>query len=124
MHAFGGTLLQCLIPLIIMGHFLRQKDNYSASLMFWWFGENFIDIAPYIYDAKARVLTLLGGGTGQDHPEGHDWYVLLNLMDSLDNHAIIAGTVNTLGKLFILLSLIWAGGILYKKLLWLKTQQV
>ena len=123
MHAFGGTLLQCLIPLIIMRQFLKQKDNYEASLIFWWLGQNFIDISIYIYDAKARTLPLLGGITGQENPETHDWYVLLNLMNSLDNYAVIAGTVNTFGKFFIILSLIWMGKILYKKFVYLKTHQ-
>ena len=115
MHAFGGTLLQCLIPLIVMGHFLRQKDNFAAGCMFWWFGQNWIDTAPYIYDAWDRTALLLGGVTGQSHPEGHDWYVLLNLMGQLENYAGIASAVNNLGKFFIILSLIWGFGILFKK---------
>ncbi|MCY4321299.1 MAG: hypothetical protein OXC37_02695 [Bdellovibrionaceae bacterium] len=120
LHAFGGTLFQCLVPLVAMGAFLRQKDNFSAGLMLWWFGQNLIDVATYIYDAWDRTALLLGGVTGQSHPEVHDWYVLLNLMGSLENYSVIASTVSNFGKFFILLSLIWAGKVLYKKKLILK----
>lgn len=117
MHIFGGTLLQCLIPLIVMAQFIRQKDNFEASIGLWWFGQNFIDVSPYIYDAWDRKLMLLGGVTGRDHPGGHDWYNLLTSMNSLDNYAEIASFVGNLGKVIMFLSFIWGGVVLYKAFL-------
>ena len=114
---FGGTLMQCLIPFIVMVQFVRQKDNFEASVGLWWFGENFLDVAPYIYDAWDKKLPLLGGGTGQDRPDTHDWYYLLRATNSLENYAEIAGSVANMGKLIILLSFLWGGMILYKKFL-------
>lgn len=114
MHAFGGTLMQGLLPLIIMLQFILQKDNFGASVGLWWLGQNFLDIAPYIYDAWDKKLTLLGGGTGQDNPNYHDWHYLLQATKSMDYHAQIALSVGYIGNILIILSLIWGGIILYK----------
>lgn len=119
---FGGTLMQCLIPLIVMIQFLRQKDNFEASIGLWWFGQNFLDVAPYIYDSWDKKLPLLSGGTGQNHPETHDWYYLLRATDSLNSYAEIAGFVASMGKLILLLSFLWGGVILYKHFLILQTR--
>ena len=117
LHAFGGTLLQCLIPLLIMGQFLRQKNNFSASVGLWWFAQNLFDLAPYIYDAWDLKLNLLGGITGKDNPDVHDWYALLTMTDSLRYHGEIANFVVLMGKFFFLCSFLWGGVILYKKFL-------
>ena len=122
MHIFGGTLLQCLIPLIVMIQFLRQRDNFEASIGLWWFGQNFIDISPYIYDAWDRKLILLGGWTGQEHPGGHDWYNLLTMINSLNSYSEIAWFVGNLGKVILFLSFLWGGMVLYKTFLILYTK--
>ena len=113
-HIFGGTLMQCLIPLIVVIQFLRQKDNFEASVGLWWFGQNFLDVAPYIYDAWDKKIMLLGGVTGSEHPEGHDWYNLLKMTNSLDSYAEIAGFTGNLGKIIMFLSFLWGGIVLYK----------
>ena len=117
---FGGTLMQCLIPLIVMIQFLRQRDNFSASVGLWWLGQNFLDIAPYIYDAWDRKLILLGGGTGQDRPGSHDWYYLLGETNNLENYEEIAYFVGYFGKFILFLSFVWGALILYKTFLMLK----
>lgn len=122
MHLLGGSLLQCLIPVIVMVQFLRQKDNLSAVFGFWWLGVNFIDVAPYIYDAWDRKLVLVGGGTGRDNPEGHDWYNLLQMMNSLDSYAEIANFTARLGQLILILSFLWGAILLYKQFLMLKSE--
>lgn len=119
-YALGGTLGQCLIPLIVMFQFLRQKDNFSASIALWWLGQNFIDISPYIYDAWDQKLTLLGGVTGRDLPGVHDWRYLLTATNSLESYAKIASFVGNLGKVIMALSFLWGGIILYKQFLILK----
>ena len=120
MRIFGGTLLQCVIPLIVMTQFLRQQDNFEASIGLWWFGENFIDIAPYIYDAWDRKLILLGGMTGREM-SGHDWYNLLTMMNHLDKYAEIANVINNLGKLIMFLAFVWGGVVLYKTFIVLRS---
>ena len=77
--SMGGTLFQILMPLVCMFVFILQnRDPFAASVALWWVGENFVDIAPYIADARAGVLPLLGGNTGQTAPYGfHDWEFIL-----------------------------------------------
>jgi hypothetical protein len=69
-----GTLGQLLMPLIAtLVLLLQTRDPFGASVALWWFGENFFDIAPYINDARAGQLPLLGGKFGHSSPYGfHD----------------------------------------------------
>lgn len=67
---WGGTLMQLLIPLLIAVHFFRRGDDFSARVILCWFGQNFFHIAPYIKDARAESLPLVGGGI-------HDWHYIL-----------------------------------------------
>ena len=116
----GGSLMQCLIPLIVMIYFLRKGQNFSASIMFWWLGQNFVDLAPYIYDAQDQAIILLGGKAGKDMPGYHDWNYLLTAMGLLKHYSKVAGLVNYFGKLILILSFIWSFAILYKKYLFFK----
>ncbi|MBC6415869.1 MAG: zinc ribbon domain-containing protein [Bdellovibrionales bacterium] len=110
----GGSLFQCLVPFICMYYFLIKSNNFSASITFWWFGQNLMDIAPYIYDAKALYLPLLTGAQGEAKKLSHDWYLLLTKMDILDQYSNLALFVNNLGRLCLVLSLIWSAYLLFK----------
>jgi hypothetical protein len=72
----GGSLLQFALPAALAVVFLRQHDRTGAAVCVWWAGENLLDLAPYIADARALQLVLLGGKTGAE-VEGHDWEYLL-----------------------------------------------
>jgi hypothetical protein len=76
MTALGGSLLQFLIPVIAVVAFIRQEDRFSAAICGWWAGQNLVDLAPYIADARSLSLVLLGGRTGAE-VEGHDWEFIL-----------------------------------------------
>ena len=73
----GGSLFQIVVPLVCMAAFLRQQGNqFAAAVCLWWAGQNFVDVAPYIADARRLQLPLIGGQTGTE-VEGHDWEYLL-----------------------------------------------
>jgi hypothetical protein len=72
----GGSLLQFGLPLVLAGAFLKESDPFGAVVCTWWAGQNLLDLAPYIADARALQLVLLGGRTGAE-VEGHDWEYLL-----------------------------------------------
>jgi len=78
--SLGGSLMQLIIPLTCAAVLLfRTRDPFGAALAVWWLGESFVDLAPYIADARALSLTLLGGGTGATTPYGfHYWNFILN----------------------------------------------
>lgn len=108
MMIFGGSLLQVLVPLFLMFAFLiYNKDAFAASIGLWWVGQSLMDLAPYIGDARALVLPLLGGGTGADGPMRHDWANLLRPRGLLEYDTQIAFWVDLIGSGIILLALFW-----------------
>jgi hypothetical protein len=115
--SLGGTLGQLLMPLICMGTLLlKTRDPFGASVALWWFGENFLDIAPYMNDARAGDLPLLGGNFGHSSPYGfHDWEYLLTESNIIEYDHILARIVFVIGTIIILISLLWAGFLLYKQ---------
>ena len=72
----GGSLTQVLIPILCAVAFIRQEQPFGAAICVWWAGQNLVDLAPYIADARALQLPLLGGRTGAE-VEGHDWEFIL-----------------------------------------------
>jgi len=72
--ALGGSLLQCLVPLIAAAMFVRQRDWFAVFFAFGWLGTNFFEVATYAGDAVAMSLPLVTPGGG--HPL-HDWNYFL-----------------------------------------------
>ena len=107
MTVLGGSLTQVLVPLVCAGTFLWQtRDRFGAAVAIWWAGENLIDVAPYINDARDLKLVLLGGKTGAE-VEGHDWEYLLNAMGVAHKDHTIAGVVQAIGTLTLITGLVW-----------------
>jgi hypothetical protein len=104
----GGSLMQVLVPVVAAIAFVRQQDPFSAAICGWWAGQNLIDLAPYIADARALQLILLGGHTGAE-VEGHDWeYILTQLRVTHLDHQI-GMTAYAIGLLIMIASLVIAG---------------
>ena len=113
MMTLGGSLTQCLVPLICLLTFLvKTRDPFAASVSLWWFGENLIDLAPYINDARALKLMLLGGVTGRDVEDYHDWEFILRKTGLLEYDHLIAETAHVIGALFMLCAFLWGGSVL------------
>lgn len=109
----GGTLGQLLMPLICMGGLLiTTRNTFGASASLWWLGENFMDIAPYINDARALRLILIGGVTGRE-VDGHDWQNILGTLGCLQYDHLISHISYTVGIVLLMVSLLWGGYILY-----------
>jgi hypothetical protein len=118
MTSLGGTLGQLLMPAICLWVLLvRTRDPFGASVALWWLGENFLDIAPYINDARAGELPLLGGNTGQSAPYGfHDWQFILGETGLLHLDQTLAGTSHLIGSLIMLAALAWGAVLLWRHL--------
>lgn len=107
MTVLGGSLTQVLVPLVCAGAFLWQtRDPFGAAVAIWWAGENLIDVAPYINDARELKLVLLGGRTGAE-VEGHDWEYLLYAMGLAHKDHTIAAAVQAIGILIMIAALVW-----------------
>ena len=73
----------------------------------WWFGENLLDLAPYIDDARALQLVLIGGKTGAE-VEGHDWEHILVSLGWLHRDHAIARLAHFSGAVIMLFACAWA----------------
>ena len=114
MTILGGSLFQVLLPLLLMFAFLGyNQDGFAASVCLWWVGQSLMDLAPYIADARALILPLLGGGTGADRPGFHDWENLLKAWGLLESDIAIARTVDAIGSGILLIALAWGAYMLY-----------
>ena len=113
--SFMGTGMQLLIPLIAtLTLFFQTKDYFGSSIALWWFGQNFLDIAPYIDDARRGVLPLVGGNTGQTSPYGfHDWEFILGETHLITADHTIAMISFVIGKVIIGSALLYGGILLY-----------
>ena len=111
----GGSLFQVLIPLVCGAVFLlKNRDPYAASVTAWWAGQSFMDLAPYIADARSLTLPLLGGKTGAE-VEGHDWEYLLQSLGLLPHDVALGRLSFALGALLMLASIAWGGLVLWRQ---------
>ncbi len=109
MTILGGSLDQILMPLVCLATFLiKTRDPFGASVALWWTAESCMDIAPYIDDARAMDLMLLGGVTGKE-TDGHDWNNLLTLLSWLEYDHRLAHLAYNIGILLMLVSFAWGG---------------
>ena len=104
--ALGGSLFQVAVPLVIAAAFLRQRDPFGASVGAWWAGQNLLDLAPYIADARSLQLILLGGRTGAE-VEGHDWEYILGELGWLHLDRTLGVAAHRVGLLIMCGALAW-----------------
>jgi hypothetical protein len=115
-RALGGTLGQLLVPAVCLGTFLlRTRDPFGASVALWWLAENFMDIGPYIADARSGELLLLGGVTGRDVPGYHDWENVLGDLNLLRYDHALGALAYDLGRLLMLAAFAWGGWLLVRQ---------
>lgn len=107
---WGGTLMQLIIPAGILLYFLVRKETGGVFFSSFWLGENLLNIAVYINDARTLALPLVGGGE-------HDWNIILGHFGMLRHDHTIAGVVKALGWFIMIAATLWfpAMGMLRRK---------
>lgn len=106
MTVLGGSLLQCVVPIVAAVAFFRQGDRFGAAVAVWWAGQNLLDLAPYIADARRLQMTLLGGRTGAE-VEGHDWEYLLTDLGWLHLDQTLGMAAHRMGLAIMVGALAW-----------------
>jgi hypothetical protein len=115
MMVLGGSLAQLLMPAIVLVALLfRNGDAFGASIALWWLAQSFMDLAPYINDARALELPLLGGGTGADRPGMHDWHNILSDLGWLEYDHSLARLADRTGVILMLLAFLWGAAVLIR----------
>ncbi len=110
----GGSLLQVLVPIACAVALWRARDRFGAAVGLWWAGQNLLDLAPYINDARALQLVLLGGRTGAE-VEGHDWEYLLSALGWLHRDHTLALAAHVLGLAVMGLALVAGATVLLRQ---------
>jgi hypothetical protein len=107
----GGSLVQCLVPLLSFVMFYRQRDYFAFSFSLVWLASNLLGVARYMADARALKLPLVTpfGGGGDTI---HDWNYLLHEMGLLSHDTTIAAGVRGVAILLMLAGIIWGAWVL------------
>lgn len=113
MGAWGGSLLQCLIPIIAMAMFLKQRDYFAIAFAWGWLGTNFFEVSTYVADAVRMELPLVTPGGGHAI---HDWNYILGDLGWLMKTQSLAELHRTAGHASFLVCLIMMSCVLWKML--------
>jgi hypothetical protein len=104
-YTAGGTLMQIILPSIIVWYFLSNSYKTGIQVSLLWLGQNLINISVYAADARAQLLPLLGGNKVY-----HDWHYLLGELNILQYDTevgyIIFGSAILIFTISLLLPLI------------------
>ncbi len=100
-HSAGGTLMQIILPSIIVWYFFRNSYRLGVQISLLWLGQNFVNISVYAADARARILPLLGG-----NKVSHDWHYMLAELNLLEYDKSIGYLFLVCAVLFFITSLL------------------
>ena len=107
----GGTLLQCLVPVLSMGMFYRQRDFFAIAACFGWLSTNLFYCGWYAADASAMAVPLLSPFGGDVR---HDWNYLLGATGLLAWDGTVAFLFRTAASLAMLVSLAAGGWLVWR----------
>ncbi len=114
-QVLGGTLGQLLVPLIVAGSFASRGNHFGLTVGLWWLGQSLMDCAPYVDDARAGQLILLGGVTGSEVSDYHDWEQILTRLGMMEYDHLIARLFFGSGVLVMVAALAWGGYVLVRQ---------
>jgi hypothetical protein len=100
----GGTLMQIIIPAIVVGYFFFHGQQYSGAVTLFWVAQSLFNVSVYARDARARALPLLGGDDSF-----HDWSYILWRLHLLKWDQTVANFIYLVGLAFLIASIL--GGL-------------
>lgn len=99
----GGTLLQLLIPFLIVVFAWGNHRMFLGQFALYWLGFSWLDTAAYCADAYDRQLPLIGGLS----KSAHDFHNLLNMTGLMDRYMLIAWFCYAIGAVLLLSAVLW-----------------
>jgi hypothetical protein len=102
---WGGTILQWLVPLLLAGYFLFQRQLSGTAFCLFFFFENWLYTATYMADARAMNLPLVT--VGDPDMAEHDWNAIFSSLGVLQYDTTIAGVVRVLGWCGMVGVMVW-----------------
>ncbi len=107
----GGSVTQCLVPVLSMAMFRRQGDWFAIAVCFGWLSLNLFDVATYAADARSLSLPLVSPGGGEVY---HDWNYLLEKLGLLRWDGAIAFLMRTAATAAMAAGLAGGGWLLWR----------
>jgi hypothetical protein len=102
---WGGTLMQCLVPLALaIGFAYRREISGTAFCAFMLF-ENFLNVATYMADARDQNLPLVT--TGQADYVEHDWAHILGHLNLLQYDKTFATGLRAVAYVGMVATISW-----------------
>jgi hypothetical protein len=101
---YGGTIFQLAFPVAVAVHFPRRGHAAGAAAGAVWLGENLLNVARYMADARVQELPLVGGGD-------HDWTEIFSRWRILHLDTRVAG----LTRIAAVALIAWALWRLYRQ---------
>ncbi len=101
--ALGGSLMQVLVPIVCTIYFSMRREYFSASLLLFWVGQNFLNVSVYAGDAIRMNLPLLGGDGVT-----HDWNYVLSTLDILKYTPQVSAILYAVGMCILVFGFISA----------------
>ncbi len=99
----GGTLLQLLIPFLVVVFAWTNRRVFLGQFSLYWLGFSWLDTAAYCADAYHRQLPLIGGLS----KSAHDFHNLLNMSGLMDSYSTIAWLLYFTGAALLLAGVLW-----------------
>jgi hypothetical protein len=106
MHFLGGSMTQCLAPLISVLLFYRQRDYFAMAFCFGWLSTSCYSLATYIADARAQALPLVTPGGGEPL---HDWHYMLGRLGLLNQDQLLGSMTRGVGAVSMFIFLFVGG---------------
>lgn len=97
---YGGTIFQLAFPLALAWDFRRRGHAVGFAACGVWLGENLLNVARYMADARAGELPLVGGGD-------HDWLEIFTRWGLLAADTRVAGLTRVLAVAVMAASIAW-----------------
>jgi hypothetical protein len=104
----GGSLMQVLIPAVVVVYFALHRQHYSAAVTLFWVGQSLFNVSVYARDARRRALPLLGG-----EETLHDWGYILGKLNLLLWDQAVGNLIYTLGLVALAASVL--GGFYFSR---------
>jgi len=109
----GGSLFQCMVPVIGMVMFRIQRDYYGIAVAFGWLSTNLFDVATYAEDARSMELQLVSP-FGNGNEDGHDWHNMLMMTNSLQYDHAIAHALRLWGVMTMFICLLFGAWLCWE----------
>jgi len=100
MALYGGTLGQLTFPVVVAVSGWWRRLAVMTCVAVIWFGQNLINIARYMADARDQLLPLVGGGD-------HDWTNILARWNRLHLDGVFSGRLRVAGFVIMVLGAAW-----------------